>query len=97
MLSPTEPSGRFPHLHGRGTIYDTHGFEWTFLLKFLCTKIVQQFVFLVQSIVLVIYFYSHFLRFKEFDFGATDLRSIRIRFLLYSNPKHNSGANNKFV
>ena len=54
MLSPTEPSGRFPHLHGRGTIYDTHGFEWTFLLKFLCTKIVQQFVFLVQSIVLVV-------------------------------------------
>ena len=41
-----------PHLRGRGTtVYDTHSFEWPFLLKFLCTKIVKQFVFLVQSIV----------------------------------------------
>ena len=32
-------------------LYDTHSFEWPFLLKFLCTKIVRQFVFLVQSIV----------------------------------------------
>ena len=43
-----------PHLHGRGTtVYDTHSFEWTFLLKFLSTKIVKQFVFLVQSIVII--------------------------------------------
>ena len=32
-------------------LYDTHSFEWPFLLKFLCTKIVKLFVFLVQSIV----------------------------------------------
>ena len=28
-------------------LYDTYSFEWPFLLKFLCTKIVKQFVFLV--------------------------------------------------
>ena len=32
-------------------LYDTHSLEWPFLLKFLCTKIVKQCVFLVQSIV----------------------------------------------
>ena len=32
-------------------LYDTHSFEWPFLLKFLCTKLVEQFVFLVQSTV----------------------------------------------
>ena len=36
-------------------LYDTHSFEWPFLLKFLCTKIVKQFVFLVQSIVFILY------------------------------------------
>ena len=41
-----------PYLHGRGTtVYHNHSFEWPFLLKFLCTKIVSQCVFLVQSIV----------------------------------------------
>ena len=30
-----------------GGLNDTHSFEWPFLLKFLCTKIVKQFVFLV--------------------------------------------------
>ena len=30
-------------------LYDTHSFEWPFLLKFPCTKIVKPFVFLVQS------------------------------------------------
>ena len=30
-------------------LYDTHNFEWSFFLKFLCTKIVKQFVFLVSS------------------------------------------------
>ena len=32
-------------------LYDTLSFEWPFLLKFQCTKIVKQFVFLVQSVV----------------------------------------------
>ena len=27
-------------------LYDAHSFEWPYLLKFLCTKIVKQFVFL---------------------------------------------------
>ena len=30
-------------------LYDAHSFEWPFLIKFLWTKIVKQFVFLVQS------------------------------------------------
>ena len=30
-------------------LYDTHRFEW----PFLCTKVVKQFVFLVQSIVFI--------------------------------------------
>ena len=34
-------------------LYGTHSFEWPFLLKFLCTKIVKQSVFLVQSIVFI--------------------------------------------
>ena len=42
-----------PHLRGRGTICYSQS-EWLFLLKFLCTKkIVNQFVFLVQSIVFI--------------------------------------------
>ena len=28
-------------------LYDTHSFEWAYLLKFLCTQIVKQFVILV--------------------------------------------------
>ena len=40
------------HLRGRGTIWYSQS-EWHFLLKFLCTKIVKQFVFLVQSIVFI--------------------------------------------
>ena len=32
-------------------LYATHSFEWPFLLKFLYTKIVKQFVFIVQRVV----------------------------------------------
>ena len=41
-----------PHLRGRGTIWYSQS-EWLFLPKFLCTNIVKQFVFLVQSIVFI--------------------------------------------
>ena len=34
-------------------ILTSHSFEWNFLLKFLCTKLVKQFVFLVQSVVFI--------------------------------------------
>ena len=32
-------------------LYDTHSFEWPYLLRLIWTKIVKQFVFLVQCIV----------------------------------------------
>ena len=35
---------------------DSHIFEWPYLLKFLCTKIVKQFVFLVQVLSLYLCF-----------------------------------------
>ena len=41
-----------PQLRGRRTIWYSQ-YEWLFLLKFLCTKIVKQFVFIVQSIVFI--------------------------------------------
>ena len=34
-------------------LHDTHSFEWPFFFKFLCTKIVKQFLFLSQSIVFI--------------------------------------------
>ena len=34
-------------------LYDSHRFEWRFLLVFHCTKIVKQFLFLAQSIVFI--------------------------------------------
>ena len=47
----------YPHLQYMAVgLYDTHSFEWPFLLKFLYTKIVKQFVFLVQSIVIQLMF-----------------------------------------
>ena len=41
-----------PHLRGRGTIWYSLS-EWLFLLKFLCTKIVNQIIFLVLSIAFI--------------------------------------------
>ena len=35
-------------------IYDTHSFEWPYLLKFLCTKIVRKFDFLVKIVAFLI-------------------------------------------
>ena len=39
-------------------LFDTHCFEWPYLLKFLCTKVVKQLVFIVQSIVFQHMFFS---------------------------------------
>ena len=44
---------RVSKVEAGGTREKTHSFEWPFLLKFLGTKIVKQFVFLVQSIVFI--------------------------------------------